>query len=297
MAASTPLPAPFLKRKAHTLSVHCSVAGNPQRSGEICGVLHLPTSLAPEGAVCCSLRVSAKWFTYRWSQRRSRGERRGSWSHRSPTPGAACPYLQAPALTSLRNCSADVTGLRLISRITSPPRQARIFRRAARLYLCNRDSLYIRGQVQLLAHIRSEIGDRDAQPGVTRLVVGCCRDFLVLVVFANGQVNLLGVAVPHHVQLDLRARRIFADDHLQITSCFHRLAVHSGNHIALLQAGAARGRVGSYRSNQCPGVSSQVEELRVVRSYIVQSNSQVSMMNHAILDQRSRRPGAPSGWG
>ena len=163
--------------------------------------------------------------------------------------------------------------------------QACILRRAAGLNLRNRNSLYIRGEIQLLTHIRSEIGDRDAQPGVTRLVIGVCRDFLVLVVFANRQINRLGVAVPHHVQLDLRAGRIFADDHLQVTSCFHRLAVHSGNHITFLQAGAAGRRVGSYRSNQGPGVSSQVKEFSVFRSHIVQTNSQISMMNDTILHQ------------
>ena len=47
--------------------------------------------------------------------------------------------------------------------------QACIFCRATRLYLRNRDSLYLRRKIQLLAHIRREIGDRDAQPGMARL--------------------------------------------------------------------------------------------------------------------------------
>src|SRR3984957_18156408 len=164
--------------------------------------------------------------------------------------------------------------------------QACIFRRATRLNLCNRHSLYIGGKIQLLTYVRSEIGDRNAEPGVTRLVSGVGRDFLVLVVFANRQVHFLGVTVAHHVQGDLRARRIFGDDHLQIASCFYRLAVHRGHHITFLQAGAARRGVRSYRSNQCTRVSSQVEELRVLRSDIVQSNSQVSVMNHTVLHQR-----------
>ncbi len=39
--------------------------------------------------------------------------------------------------------------------------QAGIFSRAARLYLRHRDALYIGAQLQLLAHVRGEIGDRD----------------------------------------------------------------------------------------------------------------------------------------
>jgi hypothetical protein len=93
--------------------------------------------------------------------------------------------------TSLRNCSADFTGWRLIFEDHIATRQASIFRRAAGC-TCATATPYLRGQVQLLPDIRSKIGDRDAQPGVTGFVTGGCRDFLVLVVFANGQVNLLG---------------------------------------------------------------------------------------------------------
>ena len=53
-----------------------------------------------------------------------------------------------------------------------------------------------------------------------------------------------------------------------------------------LQACAACGRVRGYRSDQCSAVAGEVEELRVVRSYIVEADSQVSVMDHAVLDQR-----------
>ena len=65
------------------------------------------------------------------------------------------------------------------------------------------------------------------RPGVTGFVTGRGRDFRVLVVFADSQIHLLALAVALHVQLDLRARRLFADDHLEIAAGLNRLAVDS----------------------------------------------------------------------
>src|ERR1700677_1174451 len=87
------------------------------------------------------------------------------------------------------------------------------------------------------------------------------------------------------LELNLRTRSDFADHNLQIASRLNRLAVYRGHHITLLQTCVAGRRAGSNRSDQRSAVSSQVEELRVLRSYVVQANSKVSMVNHTVFDQ------------
>jgi len=66
------------------------------------------------------------------------------------------------------------------------------------------------------------------------------------------QVNLLRVAIPHDIQLDFRARRILAHDHLQIATGFHATAIDSGDHIAGLQACVARGELGVTEAISAP---------------------------------------------
>ena len=132
------------------------------------------------------------------------------------------------ACASFTNCSAEATGLRFTSRITSPGARPASSAGLAGRTLCNRRALHIRRNMQLLPHIRSQFSDSQAQacPSAGPPQSPLLGHLRILVVLADLHIHRLRRAIANDAQRDRRARSILAHRNLQ-RAAVRRSSVHS----------------------------------------------------------------------
>ena len=93
------------------------------------------------------------------------------------------------------------------------------------------------------------------------------------------------LAVTQNVEHDLRSRLLLCNQHLKFAGVTYFLVINFGDHIANLQAGFSSRRIGFDLRNHSP-VSGVVEEFRVLRRHVRDSDSDVAMADFAVANQR-----------
>ncbi len=144
--------------------------------------------------------------------------------------------------------------------------QAGVVGRAARLYLLDHRAVKTVRRLQLLAHIRSDVGQPDSP---ARFALADVRGFIARLValahsFESDRSSDV-LAVAHHLQMNGCAGILLSDYHLQSAGVAHFLAVDLGDHIADFQARLGARRIGFDLGDDRARGFVNVEELRVVR--------------------------------
>ena len=97
------------------------------------------------------------------------------------------------------------------------------------------------------------------------------------------------LAIAHYVQIHFGTRALLPDDHLQVPCIADLVAVDSGNDISHFQTRLGAGRIWLYLADHSANGLVHVEELGILRSHVGDGDSNISMVNLAVFDQRLHR--------
>src|ERR1035441_5968431 len=160
--------------------------------------------------------------------------------------------------------------------------KAGIVRRAGGAHLLHHDSLYMVGNIQLLASILAQIGDGKSNLAALGGIVSVICCFLSFSVeLAHSQVQCYRLSVAHHAHFQARTRRHFADRELQAAPIEDLFPIEFGDHVALTQAAFAGRRIRRYLRDNRARRSLQVKKVRVVRSNVVDVDAEITVRHRA----------------
>src|SRR5581483_164354 len=165
--------------------------------------------------------------------------------------------------------------------------QSGVIGRAAGNNALDHGPMNVARSLHLLPHVRRKVRQTDSPPWFSVL---CAGGFGAFVASAHGLKryrNLHALAIAHDREIKFAARLLLPNFHLEFTGIVDWLAIKIGDHVTDLQTRLFPRRIGFNLAHNRAGRSLHVEELRFVGRNVSNADTDVTMLDFAVLDQSS----------